>query len=146
MGDFLKRLEAKQQAEKKAKFETKAPNIGRVRAAALKSVDATLNNYRSATPTKARKSYKINADNGAVEWTLPVPVNGVAVFYETSDEFEAAVADYREWLASDKANGALEAKARGEGASKLASGSGKGWSPERRARFEATQAAKKAKK
>lgn len=123
-------------------FERKPFNHEAARNALKKRLQTAHDQFASATPTKGRKLFKIA--NGIVEFSSPVPIEGKATLYMPSERFPEFLGTLTQMISRGEFDKELEA---GETTSTNKLGierpKRKGWSPERRAAFEAAQAAKK---
>ena len=135
-------------------FAKKAYDPQRDRAAMVKRLDTAHAQFSATEPTRGRKMWKLN--NGVVELTLPFPIGGKQVFHMPSERFADAIQHLKDAIGKGEADTELQAHGeRGDAApaprksrsaSALSSGDGsRSWSPERRARFQETIAARNAK-
>lgn len=136
-------------------FAKKAYDPRRERAAMVKRLDTAHAQFTADAPTRGRKMWKVN--NGVVELTLPFAIGGKSVFHMPSERFADAIQHLKDAIGKGEADTELEAHAgRGGDAAaaprasretstpRYATGS-RSWSPERRARFQETIAARNAK-
>ena len=134
-------------------FAKKAYDPQKDRERMVKRLDTANNQFQSATPTKGQKIWKIA--NGVVELTLPFFIGGKSVFHLPSERFSDAIKHLKEAVLAGDADEHLKAGAQ-SGSDKPArikreptsSGGdgGRSWSPERKAKFAATIAARNAAK
>jgi hypothetical protein len=129
------------------------------RKALQKRLQASHDQYTSATPVKGRKLFTIGSE-GIVRFNSPIELNGKSEFYfENGGKFQEFLAHFTQLVGAGEFDGELEKKAMHPGATSTAPGATStapsanemkkeraGWSDERRAKFLATQAAKAAKK
>jgi hypothetical protein len=114
----------------------------KARNAFIKRIDAAHNQLASATPVKGRKMFLIK--NGVAQVTLPFEIAGKSVFHVPSER----VKDWFDHLKDSVTKGELDKELEGgqpprTGKAPKAPGTKAGWSPERRAKFEASVAARK---
>lgn len=143
-------------------FARKEYDPTRDRAALVKRLDNADNAFKSATPTKGKKMFRIA--NGVVELTLPFAIGGRSTYHIPSERFSDAIQHLKDAVTGGEADDDLK-KARESGSvdggeaaparaprAKREAGEGRysegsrGWSDERRARFAETIAARNAAK
>lgn len=123
------------------------------RAKHVKAIENDERSFGNPEPTKGRKAWK--ASNNVVEYTSRFPIGGKTTHYVPSERFS----DFLERLKNLITEGHFDkdfetAAANGEAAPRAAraprakreGGGSTGWSEERRAKFAATMAARKAAK
>jgi hypothetical protein len=150
--DFLKL----NKPELREKFAAKPYDAERARGPIIKALDKASDQYASATPVKGRKMWKSN--NGVIELTLPFEIEGETVATFEPDEFFDALKHLKEAVAGGELDDAIKAANEADPATAATStttrkaraprptstGGGNGWPEERRAKFNATIAARKA--
>ena len=119
------------------------------RAKHVKAIEGDERSFGNPEPTKGRKAWK--ASNNVVEYTSRFPIGGKTTHYVPSERFS----DFLERLKNLITEGHFDkdfetAAANGEAAPRASraprkprEGGSSGWSEERRAKFEATMAARK---
>ena len=131
-------------------FAKKDYDPAKDRAAMIKRLDTAHTQFQSATPIKGRKMFKIA--NGVVELTLPFEIGGKSVFHLPTERFADAIQHLKDAVGQGEADGHLKSgatnvaaprQARKPDAPRYSEGT-RGWSDERRAKFAATVAARKA--
>ena len=140
-------------------FASKAYDPKRDREAMIKRLDTAHLQFGATEPTRGRKMWKLN--NGVVELTLPFAISGKSVFHIPSERFADAIDHLKSAIGKGEADAELKAHGEGGGARASAPRAGRkprdssapryaegsrSWSPERRARFAETIAARKAGK
>ena len=123
-------------------FHKKQHDPEKARRPILKGIDRTRNQFESPSPTKGKKWWKVS--NNVVEFSPPFPIGGKTTHYVPSERFP----DYLTQLHGAVSAGELDdsfGTAPVRTPRKSGAGS-KAWTPERRARFAASVAARKAKK
>jgi len=134
-------------------FSRKAYDPAKDRAALVKRLDTADNQFKSATPTRGKKMFRLA--NGVVELNLPISIGGKSRFLIPSERFSDAIASLKTAIGAGEADKELEAGSSGvDGSTPSAprkprqktEGAGRGWSDERRARFNESIAARKAAK
>lgn len=155
----LKDYLAKDTEDLEAEFNKPEFDIDKARASLLKIVDKVEEQFASGQ-TKGPKRWKINRN--VVKLELPVAVEGMVKFHRRTDEFPAFLSELRKSIKDGSADTALEeannepvitnvrksVRSSGGGDPVFrgkASGS-RGWSDERRAKFDASIAARNAGK
>lgn len=140
-------------------FSRKAYDPQRDRAAMVKRLDNAHAQFTATEPTRGRKMWRLN--NGVVELTLPFAIGGKSVFHIPTERFADAIEHLKHAIGKGEADAELKAHAEGASGvgpaaakpSKAASSTGaryakesRSWSPERRAKFQETIAARAAAK
>lgn len=127
-------------------FAKKPHDPAKARTPILKGIDRTKNQHASATPVRGKKWFKVA--NGVVQVTLPFEIAGKSTFHLPSERFVEWLDHLKDSVTKGELDKEIEAGAsKSPRAPKISGGGGKGWSPERRARFAASiEARKKAKK
>lgn len=143
----------------KDEFHKPVFNIEKARTNLLKIVDKVEKQFTSGQ-TKGPRRWKIQ--NNRVELEMPTPVDGISKFYRTVEAFPSFLKDLRQSINDGEADSALEEASNEPVITKVrksvrssgggdpvfrgkASGS-RGWSDERRAKFQASIAARNAGK
>lgn len=132
---------------------TPAFDAVRARAGLVKVIDRAASTFTEGK-TSGRKAWSVN--RGVVELTLPVEIGGKSTYYIPSERFPDALAKLKKAVEAGDVDADLEAQAdnvddprpkaiRRQSAPREG-GSGRTWSPERKAKFAATIAARKAAK
>jgi len=130
-------------------FSKKAYDPTKDRAALIKRLDTADNQFKSATPTKGKKMFRLQ--NGVVELNLPIELGGKSRFLIPAERFSDAIEKLKSAVGAGEADTEFEASQSAttpKTPRKLREGGGEGraWSDERRARFAETIAARKATK
>lgn len=146
----LNKFLALSDAKLEAKFNETKPDPAKLRKPILKRLDATINQLEATEPTKGRKMWSLK--NGVVRLDLPFAVGQESSFLIPSERAVDAVRELRASIESGELDDALLAsneggtvEAKPKRQRKTGGGDGApGWSPERRARFQASIEARKA--
>lgn len=124
-------------------FERKPYNADRERKAMIKRIDKARDQHQSATPTKGKKIFKVQ--NGVAQITLPFEIAGKSTFHVPSERFIEWLDHLKDSVTKGELDKELEANSGHPGRTSTAPKVSKGragWSPERRAAFEAKKAKK----
>ena len=126
-------------------FHKKAHDPVKARAPILKGIDKCRDQFESPTPTRGRKWWK--ASNNVVEFSPPFAIGGKDTHYVPSERFGQYLGHLRKAVEGGELDDALKASASASPSKVRKSGAtGASWTPERRARFQASVAARKAAK
>lgn len=132
------------------KFHETPPDTDKLRKAAVKKIDKAIEQFSATEPARGRKMFKAN--NAVVELQLPFAVELETLHYVPSERLLDALNELKAGVEAGEADDALIAAANGGEVEakpkrqRKTSGGGAGWSQERRDRFAATVAARKAAK
>ena len=138
-------------------FARKAYDPQRDRAALIKRLDGAHSQFTATEPTRGRKMWRVA--NGVVELTLPFAIGGQSVFHLPTERFADAIEHLKHAVGAGEADGELQAhsesrtgtagpapkapKSQSTSTARYSDGS-RSWSPERRAKFRETIAARNA--
>lgn len=122
-------------------FSEKKPDPAKAREPAIKAVDLTLKQWGQTEPVRGRKYFKVN--NSVVAFTPPFTIGGKTTVHLPSERFPDALKALRASIEAGELDDELVSGAGKSGGSSRG-GSGKGWTEERRARYQASVAARKA--
>lgn len=130
---------------------TPAFDAQRARAGLVKVIDRAATSF-SEGKTTGKRSWSVNRN--VVEFTLPVALDGKTTFYIPAERFPDALSKLKAAVEKGEADSALEAANGDDDQPKAArrqskpreAGDRPGWSEDRRARFQASIAARKAAK
>jgi hypothetical protein len=137
-------------------FNQKPYDAEKARAPLLKRIDKALERFNSSSPSKATSWMR--TENGHYEFKLPFAIKGRDTWYRPAETFAAVLEKLKEQIAAgthdddikaanaaDPAMAATSTTTRKARAPRASSGEGgSGWSPQRREKFLATVAARKA--
>ncbi|MDG2532045.1 hypothetical protein P6144_00145 [Sphingomonas sp. HITSZ_GF] len=114
------------------------------RKAMIRRVDKARDQHLSATPTKGKKIFTVK--NGVAQVTLPFSIAGKSTFHVPSERFVEWLDHLKDSLTKGELDKELEARDTQPGRTSTAPKTGAGWSPERRAKFDAKIAERRAAK
>ena len=120
-------------------FHQKQPNLEKTRKPILRGIDRTRNQFESAIPIRGKKWFKVS--NNVVAFSPPFEIGGKSSHYIPSERFADYLAHLRQAVEAgelDDSFGQAPVTKR-----KPRAGGGKPWTPERRAKFAASVAARK---
>ena len=128
-------------------FRKKAHDPAKGRAKHLMWLQRTHDQFHATEPRRGRKSYSVK--NNVVKLTTPFAVEGKTEHHIPFEQFPAALKSLRSEVETGKHDAAIAAAAASSGKTLgigRSGASGKAWTPERRARYQKTIAAKRAGK
>ena len=132
-------------------FSKKPHDPVKAREKVLAGIDRTKSQFGQTEPVKGRKWFRVN--NNVVELTLPLEVGGKRTLYIPGERFDEFLTKFRASVHAGDLDKEIEASLANEPAprasasSASSAGTGRsGWSEERRARYNASVAARKAAK
>lgn len=132
-------------------YHKAAFNVEQARDSLVKKLDKAVEQFTATEPTKGRKMWSVNRN--VVELTLPFHVGGKNVVYIPSERFADAVKALQDSINKGEVDKEIEAgashpdnKPRVRMPRAAGSGGGKGWTEERRQRYQASIAARNAAK
>lgn len=135
-------------------FHSTKPDPAKLRAPAIKRLDTAKTQFLATEPQRGRKIWR--AKNNVVEVALPFALNGEATVYVPSERFPDFVDKLKAAVEAGELDAELVTAAEGGEAPAATSGRkrrgtgtsnpNKAWTPERRERFQASIAARKAEK
>lgn len=140
-------------AKLKDVFEQTKPDPSKLRAPAIKRLDTAKTQFLATEPTRGRKIWR--AKNNVVEVALPFALNGETTVYVPSERFPDFVDKLKAAVEAGELDAELVTAAEGgeapatSGRKRRGTGTSnpnKAWTPERRERFQASIAARKAAK
>lgn len=123
-------------------FNRKPHDPTKARKKALQGIDKTHAQFHATEPQKGRKWF--THKNEVVKFHPPFPIAGKSEHFVPSERFPDYLTHLRGAVEAGELDDALNEAPPTPSVRK--SSGGAGWSPERRAKFAATQAAKKVKK